>query len=100
MGTGPAVTNCSPGVQPAVGRAPRAGPRAGAGRPAAGRSTAGRTRPPQPRTVRNGIPASAPTRRPFHSYHGNMTTKLWADSGDSHFLEPADLWYQIMPKAQ
>ena len=29
-----------------------------------------------------------------------MTTKLWADSGDSHFLEPADLWYQIMPKAQ
>jgi predicted TIM-barrel fold metal-dependent hydrolase len=29
-----------------------------------------------------------------------MTTKLWADSGDSHFLEPADLWHQIMPKAQ
>src|SRR5436853_3924130 len=29
-----------------------------------------------------------------------MTTKLWADSGDSHFLEPADLWHQIMPKKQ
>jgi hypothetical protein len=21
-----------------------------------------------------------------------METKLWANSGDSHFLEPADLW--------
>lgn len=29
-----------------------------------------------------------------------MTDKIWADSGDSHFLEPADLWHQIMPKAQ
>ncbi|CAB4365604.1 MAG: amidohydrolase family protein [Actinobacteria bacterium] len=26
--------------------------------------------------------------------------KIWANSGDSHFLEPADLWHQIMPKAQ
>jgi predicted TIM-barrel fold metal-dependent hydrolase len=25
--------------------------------------------------------------------------KIWANSGDSHFLEPADLWHQIMPKA-
>ena len=25
--------------------------------------------------------------------------KMWANSGDSHFLEPADLWHQIMPKA-
>ncbi len=30
-----------------------------------------------------------------------MTTdKIWTHSGDSHFLEPADLWHQIMPKAQ
>jgi predicted TIM-barrel fold metal-dependent hydrolase len=27
-------------------------------------------------------------------------TKIWAHSGDSHFLEPEDLWHQIMPKAQ
>jgi predicted TIM-barrel fold metal-dependent hydrolase len=26
-------------------------------------------------------------------------TKMWANSGDSHFLEPDDLWYQILPKA-
>ena len=26
--------------------------------------------------------------------------KIWANSGDSHFLEPADLWHQIMPKKQ
>ena len=25
--------------------------------------------------------------------------KLWAHSGDSHFLEPEDLWSQILPKA-
>ena len=24
-------------------------------------------------------------------------TKIWANSGDSHFLEPDDLWFQIMP---
>ncbi|MEX1008676.1 MAG: amidohydrolase family protein [Acidimicrobiia bacterium] len=24
-------------------------------------------------------------------------TKLWANSGDSHFLEPAGLWHQILP---
>src|SRR4051794_19803279 len=29
-----------------------------------------------------------------------MTEKLWAHSGDSHFLEPDDLWHQILPKAQ
>ncbi|HZQ58171.1 MAG TPA: amidohydrolase family protein [Acidimicrobiales bacterium] len=29
-----------------------------------------------------------------------MTEKIWAHSGDSHFIEPADLWHQIMPKAQ
>ena len=29
-----------------------------------------------------------------------MSKKIWANSGDSHFLEPADLWHQIMPKAQ
>jgi predicted TIM-barrel fold metal-dependent hydrolase len=29
-----------------------------------------------------------------------MTEKMWANSGDSHFLEPNDLWHQIMPKAQ
>ena len=29
-----------------------------------------------------------------------MTDKIWAHSGDSHFIEPADLWHQIMPKAQ
>ena len=27
-----------------------------------------------------------------------METKLWANSGDSHFLEPDDLWQQILPK--
>jgi predicted TIM-barrel fold metal-dependent hydrolase len=29
-----------------------------------------------------------------------VTEKLWTHSGDSHFLEPEDLWHQIMPKAQ
>lgn len=29
-----------------------------------------------------------------------MTDKIWAHSGDSHFLEPDDLWYQILPRAQ
>lgn len=28
------------------------------------------------------------------------TEKIWTHSGDSHFLEPADLWHQIMPTAQ
>src|SRR6266508_6407584 len=27
-------------------------------------------------------------------------SKIWAHSGDSHFLEPADLWHQILSKAQ
>jgi predicted TIM-barrel fold metal-dependent hydrolase len=26
-------------------------------------------------------------------------TKIWANSGDSHFLEPDDLWQRILPKA-
>ena len=26
--------------------------------------------------------------------------KIWANSGDSHFLEPPDLWHQIMPAKQ
>jgi predicted TIM-barrel fold metal-dependent hydrolase len=26
--------------------------------------------------------------------------KIWAHSGDSHFLEPEDLWHQILPAAQ
>jgi predicted TIM-barrel fold metal-dependent hydrolase len=26
-------------------------------------------------------------------------TKIWANSGDSHFLEPDDLWQHILPKA-
>src|SRR6266487_2473175 len=29
-----------------------------------------------------------------------MTEKIWAHSGDSHFLEPDDLWQQIMPRSQ
>jgi predicted TIM-barrel fold metal-dependent hydrolase len=29
-----------------------------------------------------------------------MEDKIWAHSGDSHFLEPSDLWHQILPKAQ
>lgn len=29
-----------------------------------------------------------------------MSDKIWTHSGDSHFLEPDDLWHQIMPKAQ
>lgn len=28
------------------------------------------------------------------------SAKIWANSGDSHFLEPPDLWHQILPKAQ
>nr|WP_322768134.1 hypothetical protein [Frankia sp. Cr1] len=28
------------------------------------------------------------------------TTKIWAHSGDSHFLEPDDLWFQILPAKQ
>jgi predicted TIM-barrel fold metal-dependent hydrolase len=28
-----------------------------------------------------------------------METKIWTHSGDSHFLEPDDLWHQILPKA-
>jgi len=27
------------------------------------------------------------------------STKIWANSGDSHFLEPADLWSQTLPAA-
>lgn len=26
--------------------------------------------------------------------------KIWAHSGDSHFLEPDDLWKQILPPDQ
>jgi predicted TIM-barrel fold metal-dependent hydrolase len=29
-----------------------------------------------------------------------MSEKIWAHSGDSHFLEPEDLWHQILPAAQ
>jgi predicted TIM-barrel fold metal-dependent hydrolase len=29
-----------------------------------------------------------------------VSDKIWAHSGDSHFLEPPDLWHQILPKAQ
>jgi predicted TIM-barrel fold metal-dependent hydrolase len=29
-----------------------------------------------------------------------MSDKIWTHSGDSHFLEPNDLWHQILPKAQ
>jgi predicted TIM-barrel fold metal-dependent hydrolase len=29
-----------------------------------------------------------------------MTTTIWAHSGDSHFLEPEDLWHQILPVRQ
>jgi hypothetical protein len=25
--------------------------------------------------------------------------KMWTHSGDSHFLEPDDLWHQILPQA-
>jgi predicted TIM-barrel fold metal-dependent hydrolase len=28
-----------------------------------------------------------------------MAEKIWTHSGDSHFLEPEDLWHQIMPKS-
>ena len=31
-------------------------------------------------------------------YGRSMTEKIWAHSGDSHFLEPDDLWHQILPK--
>src|SRR2546428_6834471 len=26
-----------------------------------------------------------------------MTTKIWANSGDSHFLEPEGFWKELMP---
>src|SRR3954447_4534154 len=26
-------------------------------------------------------------------------TKIWAHSGDSHFIEPPDLWRQILPES-
>ncbi len=29
-----------------------------------------------------------------------MSEKIWAHSADSHFLEPDDLWHQILPKRQ
>src|SRR5271165_3653448 len=29
----------------------------------------------------------------------HMSEKIWANSGDSHFLEPPDLWHRILPKA-
>lgn len=29
-----------------------------------------------------------------------MANKIWTHSGDSHFLEPPDLWHQIMPRKQ
>lgn len=29
-----------------------------------------------------------------------MSEKIWAHSGDSHFLEPDDLWHQILPTRQ
>jgi predicted TIM-barrel fold metal-dependent hydrolase len=29
-----------------------------------------------------------------------MNEKIWTHSGDSHFLEPEDLWHQILPKKQ
>ena len=34
------------------------------------------------------------------SYVRAMTEKIWAHSGDSHLLEPDDLWHQILPKGQ
>jgi predicted TIM-barrel fold metal-dependent hydrolase len=27
-----------------------------------------------------------------------VASKIWANSGDSHFLEPAELWHEILPK--
>jgi predicted TIM-barrel fold metal-dependent hydrolase len=29
-----------------------------------------------------------------------MTEKIWTHSGDSHFMEPDDLWHEILPKVQ
>jgi predicted TIM-barrel fold metal-dependent hydrolase len=31
---------------------------------------------------------------------GQTVDKIWSHSGDSHLLEPDDLWHQILPKAQ
>lgn len=28
-----------------------------------------------------------------------VSDKIWANSGDSHFIEPAGLWHEMMPKA-
>ena len=28
----------------------------------------------------------------------DQKTKIWANSGDSHYLEPDDLWYDLLPK--
>src|ERR1700758_2840563 len=30
--------------------------------------------------------------------HGGTMTKIWTNSGDSHFLEPEDLWRSRLPK--
>ena len=27
-----------------------------------------------------------------------MVDKMWTHSGDSHFIEPADMWQQVLPK--
>ena len=32
------------------------------------------------------------------AYDDHERCKIWAHSGDSHFLEPDDLWHQILPK--
>jgi hypothetical protein len=31
--------------------------------------------------------------------HARNTQKIWAHSGDSHFVEPKGLWQEILPKA-
>jgi predicted TIM-barrel fold metal-dependent hydrolase len=36
----------------------------------------------------------------MRGYGRHMSEKIWAHSADSHFLEPDDLWHQILPKQQ
>ena len=33
----------------------------------------------------------------FRGYDVRMSDKIWANSADSHILEPADLWLQSLP---
>src|ERR1700719_3796647 len=46
------------------------------------------------------MPVRFPSRKPATGYGAQQEdtmTKIWANSADSHVLEPADLWLQALP---